>query len=255
MHGSYTLFENLNWLNRNIEVLISTVPVQKTEEQVEADTLAAQQSKELKPPMSQPKLSVNAPEFSPKSTTRKKVTSLFDEEDAIRKNKVIIVNDPSLINEQAAEEEVEVELPTEEDLTPLIPEEEKDKTVVELTQATIRKGTEIRLLSPKLENVSLFRCTALHIIVKCARCKDTVEVENIKPEQGSTTTTNKANHNSERWMACPTCTSILGIKFLGGITICIFLFMEYEKVTANYRTNSSRSRDYWSTTIGRMYSL
>lgn len=205
MHGNFTLFENLNWLNRNIELLISTVPVQKTEEQVEADTLAAQQLKDSK------KLSINAAEFSP----AKKKTSLFDEQDDIKKNKVIIVNDPSLINEQADEEEIEVEVATEEQSgLSSDPDVPADQTVVGLAQATIRKGTEIRLLSPKLENISLFRCTALHIMVKCARCKDTVEVENIKPEPQQA---EEKKSNTERWMACPTCTSILGIKFLGGI--------------------------------------
>lgn len=233
--GDYTLFENLNWLNRNIELLLSTPPTQKTEEQAEADVIAAAQQKDLKPPVKaaqQPALSVTAPEFTPqqsKPADTKKKTSLFDEANDIKKNKVIIVNDPSLVIEQAEEEEVEVELAEGEDDYHRHLEEEHqqqegggggEKTVVGLSQPVVRRGTEIRLVDPKLENISLFRCALLHIMVKCARCKDTVEVENIKPEQedkqAAASSSSKPPPKTERWMSCPTCSSVLGIKFLGG---------------------------------------
>jgi DNA-directed RNA polymerase subunit RPC12/RpoP len=212
------LFENLNWLNRNLQLLLSSPPVQKTEEQVETAIIAASQQKDTKPPVKQQQtLSASAPEFTPKAS--KKKTSLFDEEDDIRKNKVVIVNDPSLIIEQAEEEEVEVELANgdsvDEGVSGQEEEENNEKTLVRLSQPVIRRGTEIRLIDPKLENISLFRCSLLHLMVKCARCKDTVEAENIKPEQEE----NQASKNhskTERWMSCPTCSSVLGIKFLGG---------------------------------------
>lgn len=220
--GTYTLFENLNWLNRNLESLISCPPVQKTEEQVETANIAASQQKDSKPPVKQQQqqqtLSVTAPEFTPNAS--KKKTSLFDEAD-IRKNKVVIVNDPSLIIEQAKEEEIEVELANGDDAIEddvFDEQEEGEKTLITLSQPVVRKGTEIRLIDPKLENISLFRCSLLHIMVKCARCKDTVEVENIKPEQDTneSATSSKNQPKTERWMSCPTCSSILGVKFLGG---------------------------------------
>ncbi|KAK4521942.1 uncharacterized protein ATC70_004481 [Mucor velutinosus] len=229
--GDYTLFENLNWLNRNIELLLSTPPTQKTEEQVEADSIAAAQQKDLKPPLKaaqqQLGLSVTAPEFTPQQTKpsdTKKKASLFDEASDIKKNKVIIVNDPSLVIEQADEEEVEVELAEGEDdyhrhLKEAHQQQEGgEKTLVGLSQPVVRRGTEIRLVDPKLENISLFRCALLHIMVKCARCKDTVEVENIKPEQEdkqAASSSSKQPPKTERWMSCPTCSSVLGIKFLG----------------------------------------
>jgi DNA-directed RNA polymerase subunit RPC12/RpoP len=215
-HGNYTLFENLNWLNRNLQLLLSAPPVQKTEEQAETAIIAASQQKDSKPPVKQQQqtLSVTAPEFTPKASKKK---TLFDE-DHIRKNKVVIVNDPSLINEQAEEGEVEVELANGdavEDVFVGQEEEDGEKTLVSLSQPVVRKGTEIRLINPILENVSLFRCSLLHLMVKCARCKDTVEVENIKPEQEEANSS-KNQHKTERWMSCPTCSSIMGIKFLGG---------------------------------------
>ncbi|KAF1803603.1 hypothetical protein FB192DRAFT_1279251, partial [Mucor lusitanicus] len=178
-------------------LLLSTPPTQKTEEQAEADVIAAAQQKDLKPPVKaaqQPALSVTAPEFTPqqsKPADTKKKTSLFDEANDIKKNKVIIVNDPSLVIEQAEEEEVEVELAEGEDDYHRHLEEEHQ-------QQEGGGGGEKTV---------------------CARCKDTVEVENIKPEQedkqAAASSSSKPPPKTERWMSCPTCSSVLGIKFLG----------------------------------------
>lgn len=214
--GDFTLFENLNWLNRNLESLLSTPPATKTVEQEEAAEISAAQQKELKPPVKkeQQQLSVTAPVFTPQQPKKK---SLFEDEDEMKKNKVIIVNDPSLIIEQATEEEVEVELADGDDITVMNNTEEMTEpsnTLTGVSQPVIRKGTEIRLINPKLENVSLFRCTSLHMMVKCDRCKDTVEVQNVEPDQEEEKK-NQKQRSKERWMSCPTCTSELGIRFLG----------------------------------------
>ncbi|KAI9487811.1 MAG: hypothetical protein EXX96DRAFT_473829, partial [Benjaminiella poitrasii] len=157
-------------------------PTQKTEEQIEADTISNAQQKDLKPPSnrdiltsSQDSHPVEPSTSQQKSSTAKKATSLFDDEAMFKKNRVIVVNDPALIVDQTDEEDVE------------------------------------------LENISLFRCALLHIMVKCARCKDTVEVENIKPEENEATVSSSSSKRSqtERWMSCPTCSSVLGIKFHG----------------------------------------
>lgn len=180
-------------------------------EQEETAEIAAAQHKESKPPVKKDRqLSVTAPVFTPQP----KKKSLFDDENDIKRNKVIIVNDPSLIIEQAEEEEVEVELTEPNHTDESHGEEEESENSNMLTgvsQPIVRKGTEIRLMNPKLDNVSLFRCTSLHIMVKCGRCKETVEVQNIEPDQED-----GKQKSKERWMSCPTCTSELGIRFLGG---------------------------------------
>ncbi|RCH84407.1 hypothetical protein CU098_002070, partial [Rhizopus stolonifer] len=207
-NGDYSLFENLNWLNRHLELLLSSPPAQKTEEQLETDKMARIQQKDLIPPVKTTQLSATAAEFKPQQPAKK---SLFDEQDIVKKNKVIIVNDPSLVvDEQADEEEVEVELAEGFEQEALVHTNENESAVVNLAKPNVRKGTEIRLIDPPLENISLFRCTLLHVLVKCARCKDTVDIENIKPEQEQT-----ESKKTERWTTCPTCTSILGVKFLG----------------------------------------
>ncbi|KAI7901731.1 uncharacterized protein BX663DRAFT_513864 [Cokeromyces recurvatus] len=232
-NGDYTLFENLNWLNRNLELLLSSPPLQKTEEQIEAETISSEQQKHLKPPSKKDILTKSSSQehiiSQQKPFEAKKISSLFEEDTSFKNNRVIIVNDPSLAYGQADEEDVEVELAEgDEDISPFVDhqndtesEDEKTKTLVGLSQPVVRRGTEIRLIDPKLENISLFRCALLHMMVKCARCKETVEVENIKPEENervsssSSSSSNTSASKTERWMPCPTCSSILGIKFHG----------------------------------------
>ncbi|KAI8876588.1 hypothetical protein K501DRAFT_200091, partial [Backusella circina FSU 941] len=220
-NGTYNLFENLNWLNRHLEQLLQTPPTHKSEEQREVDAIAAAQQKDLKPPVVQrpldptSTLSPNAPLFTPK----KKKVSLFDDEDT-KKNRVVIVNDPSIIRDadeeqQAAEEEVEVELADDDDQDGILIYDEQGPNVPVATPSptTLRRGTEVRLVDPVLENVSLFRCAILHIVVKCNRCKETVDMENVHPETDNSS--DDKQHSKERWMACPTCSSVIGIRFLG----------------------------------------
>lgn len=220
-----------------MDELLSRPPTTQTKEQAEADRISKALQKDLKPlvkkvnqhPQQQQQLSVSAPVFTPQQQQQqpqqKKKTPLFDEKDDIKRNKVIVVNDPSLVVEQADEEEVEVELADSDDVDQLNDSNGNEGSILNgVSQPVIRKGTEIRLTDPKLENISLFKCSLLHIMVKCARCKDTVEVENIRPDQdeditsstASSSTVKKVQPKKERWVACTTCTSILGIKFLGG---------------------------------------
>jgi uncharacterized CHY-type Zn-finger protein len=203
-------------LNRHLEQLLQTPPTHKSEEQRELDAIAAAQQKDLKPPVVQrpldptSTLSPNAPLFTPK----KKKTFLFDED--TRKNRVVIVNDPSIIRDQgdeeqqAAEEEVEVELADDDQDGALVYSEQPGSSVP-VTTPTMRRGTEVRLMDPVLENITLFRCAILHVVVKCNRCKETVDIENVHPETDDKT----KEHPKERWLACPTCSSVIGIRFLG----------------------------------------
>ncbi|OAD71866.1 hypothetical protein PHYBLDRAFT_73488 [Phycomyces blakesleeanus NRRL 1555(-)] len=91
-------------------------------------------------------------------------------------------------------------------------EEEEKKAPLPVAGPAARRGTAIRLIEPRLENVSLFYCLSLHLIVKCARCKNTVEIENLMPEKVSL---GGRQEGKERWMTCTTCSSIIGAKFIG----------------------------------------
>ncbi|KAI8989263.1 hypothetical protein BDB01DRAFT_531022 [Pilobolus umbonatus] len=208
-HSNCSLFENLNWLNRNIEHLWSTPPTTKSNEEIEADKLAVSQKKQLAPPKTSTPLSVSAPIFTPKQLMNKqsaKLTSLFDED--TKNNRVIKVNDPALIvDEQLTEVIVETDSGDAPESTQQPHEDDvAESSTLPLPMPAIKKGTDIRLMNFKLENVTLFRCTSLHVILKCAKCKDTLDVENIRPE---------SEEYKGRWLTCPTCSSVVGVKFIG----------------------------------------
>ncbi|KAI9313048.1 hypothetical protein BX666DRAFT_1841325, partial [Dichotomocladium elegans] len=87
----------------------------------------------------------------------------------------------------------------------------RDESSESTDQPVTRRGTEIRLIEPRLENVSILRCTSLHLVVRCNRCKTTVDIENIVPKDPIAPQTSQAKN--ERWVSCPTCTSLIGVKF------------------------------------------
>ncbi|RCI05948.1 hypothetical protein CU098_002484, partial [Rhizopus stolonifer] len=63
--------------------------------------------------------------------------------------------------------------------------------------------TNIQLLSPSLENVSLFRCGTLHLVVKCMDCKDILDVE-LESEQDNQVMKKKP---------CLTCSNNMSVSF------------------------------------------
>lgn len=96
----------------------------------------------------------------------------------------------------------------------------------QLQSQEARRGTELRLPNIKLDNVALLYCTVLNLLVRCARCKGTMEVRDIVPEFDAGLTVPEmgvvANvvaetpRKNEKWLSCPTCTSLVGVRFKGG---------------------------------------
>ncbi|KAJ1675689.1 hypothetical protein EV182_000773 [Spiromyces aspiralis] len=70
----------------------------------------------------------------------------------------------------------------------------------------VRRGTEIRFGSVLMEGVSMLQCHALHLLVRCDRCKNTVEVKGIQP-------TLPGKKDLQAWQACETCRSLVGVRF------------------------------------------
>jgi hypothetical protein len=82
-----------------------------------------------------------------------------------------------------------------------------------------RGGIEIRHPNVSLENIALLQLASLNIMVKCSRCRSKfsvmdllVEVLDMSDNKSSTTDIS----SGERWLACPTCTQIVGIKAFPG---------------------------------------
>ncbi|KAI8321899.1 hypothetical protein GQ54DRAFT_297683, partial [Martensiomyces pterosporus] len=70
----------------------------------------------------------------------------------------------------------------------------------------VRRGTEIRFGKTEFSNVSLAHCHSLNLTVRCARCKNTVELRGIAP-------TVRTGRDQQMWRACDTCTTMLGVRF------------------------------------------
>ncbi|KAI8341370.1 hypothetical protein BC941DRAFT_391525 [Chlamydoabsidia padenii] len=224
INSDYTLFEHLNWLNRHMESILNSPA---------APTSIDNVTPLLRPIRSQAPRPTPTPtedtESSLKANLPKK--SIFVDDQV--KSKVVVVNDPSIVRPPGATTAQEEKRPfttssDEEDEDSLLEQDNhasaepsSSSTLDVSTTQPLRRGTEIRLLQPQLDNVSLFRCVSLHVLVKCSRCKNTVDLENILPESSLETPgdptkkdTNNKNNKRERWTSCPTCHSVIGVKFL-----------------------------------------
>ncbi|KAJ1920840.1 hypothetical protein H4219_001077 [Mycoemilia scoparia] len=84
------------------------------------------------------------------------------------------------------------------------PSDSGDQTKADIRP--VRRGTEIRFGSLTLEGISLVTCHSLNLTVRCARCKNTTDVRDIKP-------TLQGKKDQQRWLPCSTCSSLVGIRF------------------------------------------
>ncbi|KAG0175449.1 hypothetical protein DFQ30_007820 [Apophysomyces sp. BC1015] len=187
-----TLFQNLNWLNRRWKSIMET-PV----------------------PSSLPEVSLPRVHTA---KAEKKNQPIFEEGDK-KKGKVIIVNDPSWSAPPIVDQEAPLETFPEgqQALSSSVNEDTEQTTAGSSNETpsvntTKRTGMEIRLVGAQLDRVSLFRCKSLNLLVKCARCKSTVDIENLMPDEPNT----PKDRSRERWLTCSQCKAIVGAKFLGG---------------------------------------
>ncbi|TPX57455.1 hypothetical protein PhCBS80983_g03842 [Powellomyces hirtus] len=67
------------------------------------------------------------------------------------------------------------------------------------------KGTQIRLPTTRLDNISLLQCTSLNLVVRCTRCKQANDIANLTPATDTAA--------SPRWLACTQCATTMGVKF------------------------------------------
>ncbi|KAJ3175891.1 hypothetical protein HDU87_005721 [Geranomyces variabilis] len=66
------------------------------------------------------------------------------------------------------------------------------------------RGLQIRLPLIRLVNIALLQCLSLNIVVRCSRCKNSVDILNLLPDAPQ-----------PRWTACPQCNSELGVRHRG----------------------------------------
>lgn len=209
--GNRTLFQNLNWLNRHLETILRYPPQMKPQKPVEVDKPAS-----------------TAISSTGNSSTKKPVIGGESDD---RKNRVIVVDDPSMLRppgveaddlpgKSAGSSEDEDEYKSSDGENDDSDEEqavEQKKKPAAGESKPIRRGTELRLVSPVLENVSLFRCISVHLMVKCNRCKETAEMEDIMPKDPINPVGKNDGRLEECWLPCPACNSQLGAKVTAGM--------------------------------------
>ncbi|KAI8060798.1 hypothetical protein BC940DRAFT_311371 [Gongronella butleri] len=225
-----SLFEHINWVNRHMQAILDA-PVQGP---TSTDAVVTPLLHLVRPTQAMASSSLGSnikTTSSPRPVVRK---SLFaDEVDT--KNRLIIVHDnsqqqaaaaavsssssnnavvASMSSSSSSSDEDEDSNGDSGSSSDNGSEEEEDDQPTSSTMASstnsgsIRRGTEIRLVDPELDNVTLLRCVVLHLLVKCNRCKNTVDVENIQPSA-------EADGDSKtRWLPCTTCQAVIGVKFL-----------------------------------------
>ncbi|KAM3588482.1 hypothetical protein VKS41_000926 [Umbelopsis sp. WA50703] len=197
-----SLFQHLNWLVRNLGDLMREPP-----RRASAQPFQVQPSVSL--PISKPKLG-----------------SGLAPEDAISKPKKVVITDsteffPPALVEQFSNQQLNehIKASTSESSA-----SSSDSEPISFSSKSSnprgRGGIELRHPDMSLENIALLQLESLNISVKCTRCRSKfsimdLDVEILDKSSDEASTTNA--QTGERWLACPTCTQIVGIKIFPGM--------------------------------------
>ncbi|KAI9498200.1 hypothetical protein BDB00DRAFT_867846 [Zychaea mexicana] len=225
-----TLFQNLNWLSRNLETILRHPPDQRPwhvdEDDQEEEERQRQQRLEEEAVTRQPE------QGSSSARDKASKSSLFDAVDKQRE-RVIVVDDPSFIRPPDLEP-THSGAPAAEDRPIPGSSSSSNMTNVEIEQEqasgsstspqqpqqpeqVARKGTEIYLYNYRFENTTLVRCVSLNLVVKCARCKTMENIEKLQPndplQAATATPSSKEQAKNESWTTCSKCRQLMGVKF------------------------------------------
>ncbi|KAI8149743.1 hypothetical protein BJV82DRAFT_549862 [Fennellomyces sp. T-0311] len=197
-----TLFQNLNWLNRNLETILRHPPERpwEVEEQDSANEADVSDN--------------DAPRLAHQIKPGRPL--VYDDEE---RSRVIVVDDPSFLRPADFEPSSSTAPPAEDLVEQPIPgsssanDEPEQASSSTQPQPTVRKGTEIFLHNYRLDNVTLFRCHVLNMVVKCSRCKTMVNIDGLVPKDPFRAVNTKNYTKNERWESCSKCQNMLGVKF------------------------------------------
>ncbi|KAF9559121.1 hypothetical protein EC968_006733 [Mortierella alpina] len=95
-------------------------------------------------------------------------------------------------------------------------EEEEDHPATTNTggpssEASPKRGIEIRMPDLKLDHISLLHCRSLNLLVRCNRCKGLIEIPDLLPDDGRPMTV--SGPDKRKWKTCENCQSVLGAHF------------------------------------------
>ncbi|KAI9271573.1 hypothetical protein BDA99DRAFT_500427 [Phascolomyces articulosus] len=219
-----TLFQNLNWLNRNLETILQYPPERPWEIKEEEPTSSDEEEGPILTRKQQEEQDQQQQQFTknkqvPISQNSNK--SLFKEQEE-KGARVIVVDDPDFLRPPHLDHyqpKTSTSSNTSSPVDPLSvhPEtnEQEEEQVSQPTTTEARKaGTEIYLYHFQLQNVTLFRCVSLNLIVKCNKCKTMTNVENLRPKDPFHPS---KKENNESWTTCSKCRNLMGVKFFSDL--------------------------------------
>lgn len=213
-----SLFQHLNWLVRNLSDLMKEPPRRASRQH-------SQEQSSISLPTSKPKAEIG----------------LVPDDAIIKPKKVVITNSaeffPPALVEQFSKQRLEehINASTSESSA-----SSSDSEPISFSSKSSnprgRGGIEIRHPDVSLENIALLQLDSLNISVKCTRCRSKFSIMDLDVEvlDKASDEASAANpHIGERWLTCPTCTQILGIKIFPGMHAAdrIYLCLQHKSIT------------------------
>lgn len=200
-----SLFQHLNWLVRNLD-----------------DLMKKPRSREIFRPTAMEQEQPAVPRTVPKPK------SLLTSDDVVHKPKKIFVSDPSQLLPPAHQAQLEQQKhdeshkPVHVESSPSSSDSEPTTFSPRTGNSRARGGIEIRHPDISLENIALLQLSSLNMTVKCNRCRNKFSIMDLAVE-----VLDKSHHEpamadmsiGERWLACPKCTQIVGIRVFPGMPI------------------------------------
>lgn len=201
-----TLFQQLNWLNTNLNALLD-VPAPTKPSVIHTQESTTHTS----PPIAQPVQSLEVHHNLNDSFRKDKKVYVEKPLDPVPKDETPPLKVGDDDQEHSSEETSISQQESDDDEISI----KMASTSVSTTPQQVRSGTEIRFPDLRLENVALLRCARMILMVKCNRCTNTVEIENIIPDQAAVDSASNGSEKYQRWLPCPTCSSLIGALFKG----------------------------------------
>ncbi|KAG2223792.1 hypothetical protein INT45_001926 [Circinella minor] len=225
-----TLFQNLNWLNRNLEMILQYPPERPWEIKNSDEETSSSSSEDEEAQIYKERASVTKQQQDPGkgklSFHKNAKASLFDED----KGRVIVVDDPSFLRPTHLDPSTSSNSMTNKD-DPITVSSSSDPDHSDQTKkeneaigssessspSVPRNGTAIYIYDYQLENITLFRCIQLNMVVKCSKCKTMTDIENLVPKDPFNFYLTCTKENSQVWKTCTKCRNLMGVKFFSDL--------------------------------------
>ena len=230
-----TLFQNLNWLNRNLETILQYPPERPWEIKDSDEETSSSSSEDERVETYKERVSIikeQQTQEKGKSSFKKNnkapaKASIFDEDKA----RVVVVDDPRFLRPAYLDppnssnsmtndgDPIPVDLSSDPD-NHTHANQTTGNGVTSSSESSSEpvplNGTAIYIYKYQLENITLFRCIQLNMVVKCSKCKTMANMEDVVPKDPFNFYLPSTKENSQVWKGCTKCGNLMGVKFFSG---------------------------------------